>query len=42
MDSSKPLVKNHPIQEIDTKTDTRDYLAHARKYAQQKVLQIGS
>ena len=36
MDSSKPLAKNHPIQEIDTKTDTRDYLAHARKYAQQK------
>ena len=42
MDSSKPLAKNHPIQEIDTKTDTRDYLAHARNMHNKKVLQIGS
>ena len=26
MDSSKPLTKNHPIQEIDTKTDTRSWV----------------
>ena len=36
MDSSIPMAKNHPIQELDTKTDTRDYLSHARKYAEEK------
>ena len=26
----------HPVQELDTRTDTRDYLAHARRDAEAK------
>ena len=36
MDDFKSLVKKHPIQELNTTTDTRDYLAHSRKDAVNK------
>ena len=31
----KPAIE-HPVQELDTRTDTRDYLAHARNDAEKK------
>ena len=36
MDRLVVPAKDHPIQELDTKTDTRDYLAHSRKDAEKK------
>ena len=31
----RPAIE-HPVQELDTRTDTRDYLAHARSDAEKK------
>ena len=36
MDIAINRAEQHPIQEIDTTTDSRDYLAHARKDAERK------
>ena len=36
MDAVVTQAKNHPVQDIDTYTDTRDYLAHARRDAERK------
>ena len=35
----RPAIE-HPVQELDTRTDTRDYLAHARSDAEKKGFAI--
>ena len=32
----------HPVQELDTRTDTRDYLAHARNDAEMAILEAAA
>ena len=36
MDAAITKGQNHPVQDIDTHTDTRDYLSHARRDAERK------
>ena len=36
MDAAITKAQDHPVQDIDTYTDTRDYLSHARRDAERK------